>query len=636
MSNNIARLGVVMGLDTAEFTTGLKSVEKQIDNFKEKLMGFASIAAFTAMTKNAMEYADTIVTTAKANDVATASVLELSKALEENGGSAEETGRIYSGFNQKVEVAALGSAKAQESFARLGVSLNDIRTLSSQDLFEKTITGLAKIQDSVTRNGLAFQTLGKSIRGVDIVGLAQTLEETKGSMDKYAYAVNQAHALHLELEASGRKVTLMFADAVIPTLKVVYDDLTKTGGALETFMHGLKLFFEGLGILYAAIKVDIFYIIDTIKMVANVVNDVLTLSIDKAIAHIKNGLNEIQLDTIAYQQTLEKIRQANIAVPSSGGDSAKVNREIINANASKLNSAKGLTEEYKKQADLQLQMAFQARNLLNLTKDEQSVQVAVNKVLDENQKIRNDIDKQIAAAKGTQGGAVIIAELEKQKIAIRDLEATYIQATIAETQATIDLQRTFSFGWNKAWAQFKEDAYNSAQEAQQIFSSVTNSMTNALDTFITSGKINFASFTQSIIQDIIKIEARMLLMKAITSIGNYFGMGGYGSATEGSSNFIGPIQGAMASGGSVMGGSPYLVGENGPELVIPGQSGTVIPNNTLSSMMGGGGGGVTYNGPYIANMSAIDTQSAMSFIAKNQNSIWAANQAAQRSLPQSR
>ena len=636
MSNNIARLGVVMGLDTAEFTTGLKSVEKQIDNFKEKLMGFASIAAFTAMTKNAMEYADTIVTTAKANDVATASVLELSKALEENGGSAEETGRIYSGFNQKVEVAALGSAKAQESFARLGVSLNDIRTLSSQDLFEKTITGLAKIQDSVTRNGLAFQTLGKSIRGVDIVGLAQTLEETKGSMDKYAYAVNQAHALHLELEASGRKVTLMFADAVIPTLKVVYDDLTKTGGALETFMHGFKLFFEGLGILYAAIKVDIFYIIDTIKMVANVVNDVLTLSIDKAIAHIKNGLNEIQLDTIAYQQTLEKIRQANIAVPSSGGDSAKVNREIINANASKLNSAKGLTEEYKKQADLQLQMAFQARNLLNLTKDEQSVQVAVNKVLDENQKIRNDIDKQIVAAKGTQGGAVIIAELEKQKIAIRDLEATYIQATIAETQATIDLQRTFSFGWNKAWAQFKEDAYNSAQEAQQIFSSVTNSMTNALDTFITSGKINFASFTQSIIQDIIKIEARMLLMKAITSIGNYFGMGGYGSATEGSSNFIGPIQGAMASGGSVMGGSPYLVGENGPELVIPGQSGTVIPNNTLSSMMGGGGGGVTYNGPYIANMSAIDTQSAMSFIAKNQNSIWAANQAAQRSLPQSR
>ena len=53
-----------------------------------------------------------IVKAAKANDVSTASVLELSKALEENGGDAENTAMIFSGFNQKVETAALGSAKA--------------------------------------------------------------------------------------------------------------------------------------------------------------------------------------------------------------------------------------------------------------------------------------------------------------------------------------------------------------------------------------------------------------------------------------------------------------------------------------------------------------------------------------------
>ena len=78
MSNNIARLCVVMGLDTAEFTTGLGKVEKQLSSFKDKLMEFASVAAFVEMTKKAMEYADTITTTAKANDVTTASVLELS------------------------------------------------------------------------------------------------------------------------------------------------------------------------------------------------------------------------------------------------------------------------------------------------------------------------------------------------------------------------------------------------------------------------------------------------------------------------------------------------------------------------------------------------------------------------------
>jgi hypothetical protein len=43
-----------------------------------------------------------------------------------------------------------------------------------------------------------------------------------------------------------------------------------------------------------------------------------------------------------------------------------------------------------------------------------------------------------------------------------------------------------------------------------------------------------------------------------------------------------------AAGGPVMGGQPYIVGEIGPELFIPGQSGTIVPNHAL-------GGGATYN-----------------------------------------
>jgi hypothetical protein len=35
-------------------------------------------------------------------------------------------------------------------------------------------------------------------------------------------------------------------------------------------------------------------------------------------------------------------------------------------------------------------------------------------------------------------------------------------------------------------------------------------------------------------------------------------------------------------------------------------------------------------------MSAIDTQSAMQFLAKNKEGVWAANQSASRSMPASR
>jgi len=43
---------------------------------------------------------------------------------------------------------------------------------------------------------------------------------------------------------------------------------------------------------------------------------------------------------------------------------------------------------------------------------------------------------------------------------------------------------------------------------------------------------------------------------------------------------------ARAGGGSVSGGQPYIVGEQGPELFVPGTSGNIIPNNKLTT--GGG------------------------------------------------
>ena len=626
MSNNIARLGVVMGLDTAEFTSGLKAVEKNLDKFKERLMEFASVAAFVEMTHKAMEYADTITTTAKANDVATSSVLELSKALEENGGNAEETGRIYSGFNQKVETAALGSAKAQESFARLGVSLNDIKTLSSQDLFNKTISGLAKIEDSVTRNGIAFQTLGKGIRGIDLVGLAKTLEEVKGTMDKYAESVNMAHELHLKLEASSKKVTLMFTDSVIPTLLVVYNEWTKAGGALDYVFAGLKYLTVGFAIWAEAAVVAVKYVIDVIKMLANTVNDLLTLSIDKAIMHFKGGLSEIKKDGADYVEFLRKLKEANTATEQKGGANSPANRDIINANASKLNSARALSDEYKKHADLTLQMAIQARNLLTLTKDQQSVQIAINKVIDDNKRAVNDIDKQIAAAQGTQGGGALIKILKEQKQVILDSKQSYIDATKQEVQATIDFQRTYEFGWNKAFNQFKEDAGNNAKVVEDMFNATLGSMNSAIDTFVTTGKLSFGDLAKSILADLEKIILKSLLMRSISGIGGLLGGGEVASIAVA----------AFAGGGDPPVGQPSLVGENGPELFIPKQAGTIIPNNQLANAMGGGGQTINYNAPYINSMSAIDTQSAMQFLSQNKMGIWASYQSAAKSLPMSR
>jgi phage-related minor tail protein len=49
-------------------------------------------------------------------------------------------------------------------------------------------------------------------------------------------------------------------------------------------------------------------------------------------------------------------------------------------------------------------------------------------------------------------------------------------------------------------------------------------------------------------------------------------------------------------GGPVMGGTPYLVGENGPELFTPNTTGSITRNSDL-----GGGGAVNVNFTIVAN-----------------------------------
>ena len=66
------------------------------------------------------------------------------------------------------------------------------------------------------------------------------------------------------------------------------------------------------------------------------------------------------------------------------------------------------------------------------------------------------------------------------------------------------------------------------------------------------------------------------------------------------------IAGFMAAGGPVSAGSPYVVGEQGPELFVPHASGTIVPNNKMGSSGGGGSGGVTVNYNIAAGVSRAE------------------------------
>lgn len=177
------------------------------------------------------------------------------------------------------------------------------------------------------------------------------------------------------------------------------------------------------------------------------------------------------------------------------------------------------------------------------------------------------------------------------------------------------------------------------KKLQDINGAVFNNMSNALQTFVNTGKLSFGDLAGSIIRDLMMIELKAQATSIWKSIGGMPGlmsMAGFGGASAGLDIGVMGMPGipGLATGGSVTAGTTYMVGENGPELFTSASSGTIVPNGQMGAAMAGNT--INYNGPYINTMSAIDTQSGLQFLAKNKEGVWAANQSASRSIPMSR
>ena len=117
-----------------------------------------------------------------------------------------------------------------------------------------------------------------------------------------------------------------------------------------------------------------------------------------------------------------------------------------------------------------------------------------------------------------------------------------------------------------------------------------------------SVKSAFKSMAAEIIKELYRVLVVQRIVGSISgAIGGFFG----GSAPTTSPRPM-PRPVGLAVGGSLMAGSSYLVGEHGPELVIPRHSGTVVNANQTANAAGGSGGITVQN-----NISVTGSDAAM-------------------------
>jgi hypothetical protein len=106
------------------------------------------------------------------------------------------------------------------------------------------------------------------------------------------------------------------------------------------------------------------------------------------------------------------------------------------------------------------------------------------------------------------------------------------------------------------------------------------------------------------LDEVLKNLMNRMASKAIDKMFDLIFAAGAGQSTSIFGALMKGFGGARAGGGSVSSGSSYLVGEHGPELFAPGQSGMVVPNQAIGR---GRGGGLTVAPVYNIDASGADT-----------------------------
>jgi lambda family phage tail tape measure protein len=143
---------------------------------------------------------------------------------------------------------------------------------------------------------------------------------------------------------------------------------------------------------------------------------------------------------------------------------------------------------------------------------------------------------------------------------------------------------TFGQGLKEAMSKYAEAAQDIAAQTAEGMGNVFGSLEDSLADFIKTGHLSMKGFLKTIADELAAFAAKQAVLGFLKIFGliSGGGLGGFG--------------GFFAAGGNPPVGKTSIVGENGPELFVPRQSGTIIPNSMLNvPQVASGGKSISIN-----------------------------------------
>lgn len=166
-------------------------------------LAVAGLATFTAaaaaVTKGLLDLSDRVERLGQQADKIGASfefIQVIEEAAQRAGSSVETVGASFRKFLPLLDEAKNGSEKAVAAFEKIGISAQELQSLSPEEAYQRVAAALVEIEDPAARAAAATDLLGKS--ALELIPTFKGIAEARQDLERYFAVLSDVDKVRLE------------------------------------------------------------------------------------------------------------------------------------------------------------------------------------------------------------------------------------------------------------------------------------------------------------------------------------------------------------------------------------------------------------------------------------------------------
>lgn len=327
------------GVTTEILVLGRELARGDVSRFGGSLTRLASLAGATSLLfnpftialaatgiaavkadENLSKYGEDVTRVSEQTGASADFVQKFNFAVASMGGKATDGGAALDHLTQQIGVAEAGGKRAQATFAAVGLSMNDLKTMSPEQVmdqiavaFSNTADNAAKYVDAQVLLGSSshdlIQLLDQGAAGLDAFG-AKAQNVGAVLSDSTIKAMVQLHMSNSQAKADWDALVTSAESQLVPALLAITQAMHDSGAeatAISYFFQGVGGVLKTVAAVVATVGTAFVQLGDTINATATAANLAGQGKFKEASDAIVQGFHNVQSEGVKYQAFMDKL-----------------------------------------------------------------------------------------------------------------------------------------------------------------------------------------------------------------------------------------------------------------------------------------------------------------------------------------